>query len=66
MRKFPAQIREFKEGDTDINSAARMNEIVAALNCLLNLRAGPGINIIKAEVNMIIESTYAATNKGPE
>lgn len=57
MMKLPDQIREFQEGDTDIMSADRMNEIVMVANCFLGLRAGPGIKITRADSGLVIEST---------
>jgi hypothetical protein len=53
--KLPEKIKEFQEGDQDIMSADRMNEIVAVANCFLGLRAGPGIKITRADSGIIIE-----------
>lgn len=63
--KLPAKIREFKAGDSDITSASRMNEIIAVINALRNLRAGPGIEITWGETNVVISSKIK-TNQTPE
>ena len=57
MKALPDQIEEFKEGDTDILSSDRMNEIIRVTNAFLQMRAGPGIRILKSDSNIIIERT---------